>query len=320
MKTKLGKYRPEQDFLRIRDFLVDTYRMFEKPINWRIERWNYARYFVAPMLANYEQEVPSPEDCLKAIRFWEDTIGVWENEAGEIVGVVNIEHPDTTHPGWGEAFFQRHPSYDFLLDEMLDYAEANLRNKEKNVLFVPIYDYDESFQSLAQKRGYQKNTEHPGYDSVFIIQGNLPEPNLPEGYALQSMADENNLELRRKAFGMGFNHPDPKEWPSLLSYQELQKAPDYRKDLDLYVVAPDGEFAAFCIVWYDERNRMGIFEPVGTQPAYRRRGLARAAVVEGIRRVAALGAEKVLVGSGQEFYTAIGFEKKSASYHWTRQF
>jgi hypothetical protein len=140
MAAKLRKYRPEQDFLRIRDFLVDTYQVIGKPLNWRLERWNYARYFVAPMLGAYRQEEPNVEGSLRAIRFWEDTIGVWENDEGEIVGVVNMEYPDTEHPGFGEAFFQRHPQYTFLLDEMLDYAEATLTNKKTNSLHIYIYD------------------------------------------------------------------------------------------------------------------------------------------------------------------------------------
>jgi hypothetical protein len=40
--------------------------------------------------------------------------------------------------------------------------------------------------------------------------------------------------------------------------------------------------------------------------------------MEGIRRIAALGAEKARVGSGQPFYEAIGFRKKCIGYPWTR--
>jgi predicted N-acetyltransferase YhbS len=320
MKTKFRKYHPKQDFLRIRDFLVETFSMLDKPLNWRLERWNYARYFVAPMLANYGQDEPRPEDCEKAIRLWEEMTGVWENEAGEVVGVVNIEHADTSHRGWGEAFFQRHPDYDFLLPEMLDFAEAHLRNRERNLLFIPIYDHDEAFQAAVRAREYHRNDEYTLWDSVFTIQGELPEHTLPEGYSLQSMADKNDLDRRRKAFGLGFNHPDPRDWPSLLSYQELQKAPDYRRDMDLYVVAPDGEFASFCIAWWDERNRMAMLEPVGTVPEHRRRGLARAVVLEAIRRVAALGAREVFVGSDQAFYLSLGFEIKYAQHHWKTEF
>jgi predicted N-acetyltransferase YhbS len=314
MTAKLRKYKPEQDFLRIRDFLVDTYQIIEKPQNWRLERWNYARYFVAPRLGAYGQGEPSIEDSLKAIGFWEDTIGVWENDGGEIVGVVSTENPEL-----GRAFFQRHPQYNHLLAEMLDYAEATFTDEEKNTLKIQIYEYDEVLQAVTQERGYRKEAEQPEHDSVFVIK-HLPEPNLPEGYVLRSMAQENNVELRREVFGRAFNHTDPSEWPSAFSYEELQKAPDYRKDQDLYIVGPDGEYVSCCILWYDEKNKMGVLEPVGTHPDFRRKGFGREVVMEGIRRAAALGAETVCVGSGQRFYEAIGFEKKWVSYTWTRQF
>jgi hypothetical protein len=35
MTAKLRKYEPEQDFVRIRDFLVDTYQIIGQPLNWR---------------------------------------------------------------------------------------------------------------------------------------------------------------------------------------------------------------------------------------------------------------------------------------------
>ena len=314
MTARLRKYKPEQDFLRIRDFLVDTYQIIGKPQNWRLERWNYARYFVAPRLGAYGQGEPRIEDSLKAIGFWEDTIGVWENEGGEIVGVVSTENP-----GLGRAFIQRHPQYNPLLAEMLDYAEATFTDKEKNTLKIQIYEYDEVLQAVTQERGYQQDVEHPEYDSEFVIQ-HLPGPDLPEGYVLRSMAQENDIELRREVFGRAFNHTDPSEWPSAFSYEELQKAPDYRQDQDLYIVGPDGEYVSCCILWYDGKNKMGVLEPVGTHPDFRRKGFGREVVMEGIRRAAALGAEKVCVGSGQRFYEAIGFQKKYASYTWTRQF
>jgi GNAT superfamily N-acetyltransferase len=302
MKEKLRKYNPEQDFGRIRDFLVETYLASEKPYNWGFERWNWARYHPSMFEGDSEQK----------IRFWEDAVGIWENDEGEIVGIVSAEAPRL-----GEAFFQRHPKYTFLLDEMLDYAEETLIDEAKNTLRIYVYDHDELLQTLVQKRGYQQDVEHPGYDSEFVIE-EPPEPKLPEGYAVQSMAQENDLAKRCKVQGLGFNHWDPSEWMTVFAYKEVQKAPDYRKDLDLYVVGPDGEFVSSCIVWHDEYNRMGFFEPVSTHPDFRRRGFGKAVVMEGIRRIAALGAEKARVGSGQPFYEAIGFRKKCIGYPWTR--
>jgi predicted N-acetyltransferase YhbS len=63
---------------------------------------------------------------------------------------------------------------------------------------------------------------------------------------------------------------------------------------------------------------MGFFEPVSTHPDFRRRGFGRAVVMEGIRRIAAVGAEKARVGSGQPFYEAIGFRRKYIGYPWTK--
>jgi ribosomal protein S18 acetylase RimI-like enzyme len=320
VSTRFRRYDPDRDFPRIRDFLVATFSLFEVPRNWRLERWNYARYFITPMLATDGLGEPDMGAYRKAVGLFVESTGVWENEKGDIVGVVNIEHADPGHRGWGEVFVQRHPDHDALLPEMLDFAEAHLRNRQRNLLYLPIYDDDQALLAVVQARGYQRNEAYTLWDSVFPIQGELPDPALPGGYRLQSMADENDLERRRKAFGLGFDHPDPRDWPSLLAYQELQRAPDYRPYLDLYAVAPDGEFASFCIAWWDERNRIASLEPVGTVPAHRRQGLARAVVLEAIRRVRALGGEQVFVGSDQAFYLSLHFELKYAQHHWKNEF
>lgn len=307
----MRSYKAERDFMRVRDFLSETFRATERPLNWRIERWNYARYFVAPMIGAYGKEPTTAEDSLDAIRRWEATNRVWEDD-GELVAVVCSEHPDL-----GDAYLLRRPGYDAWLAEMLDYAESALVHPQHGTLTVFAYDYDAALEALLAARGYEKQTEHPGYDSVFEI-GELPKPQLPEGFTLQSMADENDIEKRREAFGRGFNHQRPVEWPTAFSYRELQKAPDYHPAQDLTIVGPEGNHVSFCIVWYDNHNQIGSLEPVGTHPDYRRRGLAREVVLEAIRRVAALGATEVWVGSGQHFYEAVGFDKALVSYAWKK--
>jgi predicted N-acetyltransferase YhbS len=320
MKTRFRTYKHDRDFLRIRDFLVETFSPTDRPLNWRLERWNYARYFITPLLVTEGVGEPDTGAYQAAIRLFDASTGVWENDAGDVVGVVNIEHADRSHRGWGEAFLQHHPGYDPLLPEMLDFAETHLRNQERTLLFVPVYDHDEAFVALVRARGYQRNDGYTLWDSLFTVQGDLPDYVLPQGYRLQSMADDNDLDRRRKAFGLGFNHSDPRDWPSLLAYQGLQEAPDYRRELDLYVVAPDGEFASFCLAWWDERNRIASLEPVGTVPEHRRKGLARAVVLEAIRRVAALGVKELFVGSDQAFYLSLGFELAYAGHHWAKRF
>lgn len=320
MKTIFRKYHPETDFVRVRDFLIETFSLTEKPLNWKLERWNYARYFITPMLVTHGIGEPDLGAVKAAVQLWNDSIAIWENEAGEIIGVVNIEHSDKNHSGWGEAFFQHHPDHNNLLPDMLEYAETYLCNPENKQVTIPIYDYDEAMIAAVQSRGYQKNDKYTLWDSVYQVTKGISMPTLPKGYSLHSMADEgSDIDKRLKAFGVGFNHPEPMDWPSRISYQGLQQAPNYRPNLDIYVVSPGGEYVSFCIAWWDEVNQIASLEPVGTAPAHRSKGLARAAVQEAVRRVAELGARRIFVGSDQRFYLAIGFELTLPAHHWVKK-
>ena len=79
-------------------------------------------------------------------------------------------------------------------------------------------------------------------------------------------------------------------------YLDIQRCPLYRCDLDLVTVAPNGDLASFCTVWFDDVGRSAYFEPVVTYAPYQRRGLARAVMHEGLRRVQRLGATVAFVG------------------------
>jgi len=302
MKVKYIKYEPERDFLRVRDMLVQTFRTFEKPINWTLEHWNYARYFAAPMLGAYGKTEDTTQRSLKAIRLWEDAVGIWENDKSDVVAVVCPDEHMPDHPSYGMAYFQRRRGYDFLLEEMLDYTEQTYVNNHRTRVY--INEHDESLMQAAKKRGYAKGERSSAWFMEYILK-DLPQPNLPEGFRIRSMADDNDLEKRRKIFGLSFRHKDPSEWPTLFSYQELQRAPDYRKELDLVIVGPDGEYVACCIVWIDEYNKFVRLEPVGSIVL----GMGREVLMEGLRRAAALGMEKSYMESGMRFYQAVGFKK-----------
>jgi ribosomal protein S18 acetylase RimI-like enzyme len=132
---------------------------------------------------------------------------------------------------------------------------------------------------------------------MIIDQGFFPAWNLPAGFKLKSLEEGNNLQMLQRVLWRGFDHPGEPPLDELHEQQLMQSGPHYRKDLKIVVEAPNGNFAAFCRMWYDDHKRIAYIEPVATDPDDRRMGLGRAAVLEGMRRCGALGAGLAFVGS-----------------------
>lgn len=140
----------------------------------------------------------------------------------------------------------------------------------------------------------------------------LPETRLPRGYRVRSVSGEQEVRSRAAAshgaFGSSLAFED--YWPRMLRFM---RSPVYHGDLDLVTVAPDGRFASFCIVWPDSVTKVGLFEPVGTHPDFRRKGLGKAVVVEGLRRLKARGMKQAIVcaehdnPAARKLYESAGF-------------
>ncbi|MRS06001.1 GNAT family N-acetyltransferase, partial [bacterium] len=106
-------------------------------------------------------------------------------------------------------------------------------------------------------------------------------------------------------------------------YRNVQRSPLYRSDLDLVAVAPNGEYAAFVTVWYDEGTQTATLDPVGTHPDHQRRSLAKALIAEGLRRAKSLGATLGTVGSFSEkagaLYASMGFTAYELCEPWIKK-
>jgi ribosomal protein S18 acetylase RimI-like enzyme len=96
-------------------------------------------------------------------------------------------------------------------------------------------------------------------------------------------------------------------------YGRLRSAPLYDTDLDV-VVEYRGQLASYCVCWLDTANAAGYFEPVGTRPSMTGRGLGRAVIREGMRRLREKGMRRAFVGTAAvneaaaALYTSAGFE------------
>lgn len=173
------------------------------------------------------------------------------------------------------------------------------------------------------RRGYVRN-DWPEYQRRRALAAPIPEALPPPGYSVRALGDGAELLERCFASGLAF-HPDEIQHAldnreDVTWYRNIQNAPLYRRDLDLVVLTPDGAVASFCTVWFDDVTRCGAFEPVGTAPAYQRRGLGKAAMCEGLRQLRRMGADMAYVGSydtaAHALYASVGFTEYELSEPW----
>jgi predicted N-acetyltransferase YhbS len=81
----------------------------------------------------------------------------------------------------------------------------------------------------------------------------------------------------------------------------------YRPDLDLAVEAPDGQVAGYGLFWADPVTRVGLVEPIRTEDAHQRRGIASHVLAAGLERLAARGCVRLKVSNDISLYLRAGF-------------
>lgn len=282
MKVSFRPYQTEDDFWRMREFLRQVFLLnhcLERC--WHVARLDYARWHSCLNCANVRLE---------------EVVCLWESD-GQLIAFLM---PDG---GRGEAHFCVHPRLRTpeLEAEMLEVAEERLavtRPDGSRKLYVWAPESDDLRRELVSQHGYRKD-DWPEYQWRRDLDAPVPDRPVPSGYTLRSLGDGLELLERCYASGLGFHEGDIKiavenradpTW-----YYNIQTAPLYRRDLDLVAIAPDGAIAAFCTIWFDDVTRSAYFEPVATVPTHQRRGLGKALLTEGLRRLQRMGATRAFV-------------------------
>ena len=200
-----------------------------------------------------------------------------------------------------------------------EYAETHVCGETgsgERYLRAYVNDFDLEFEALVKSRGYEIAEQYARPVSQLTIPRSFPRIDLPEGFRIKSLADDNNLSKIHRVLWRGFDHAGEPPEEGIEDRRKMQSGPNFRVDLTIVIEGPTGDFVSFCGMWYESVNKIAYVEPVATDPDFRRMGLGKAAVWEGIRRCAILGATVAYVGSDQEFYKAIGFTKRFDSNCW----
>lgn len=240
-------------------------------------------------------------------------IGLWE-ENGIIVAVATY---DTQ---LGKAYLLTDKQYRNLSEEMLLYAKHAFAKENK--FLVLILDGDLELQNIALQNGFFP-TQDKECDAIYLLDVGKATYSLPDGFKITSMKETFDLFKYGQVLWKGFNHeldgegafsPDD-ERNGIMGFDR----PNVNLDLKIAVIAPNGDFASYCGMWYDEVSQSALVEPLTTDPAYRKMGLGRAAVLEAVRRCGNLGAKRAYVGSSQQFYYNIGFRPYATSTWWEQR-
>lgn len=166
--------------------------------------------------------------------------------------------------------------------------------------------------AFLEQHGFRYRGQFAEVNMLRSLDQPISESALPAGYEVRAVAEAGETSNRA-----GAEREVWLPWPvgdiNGDDYARLMRLPDYHRQLDVVAVAPDGVIAAYVNCWIDPVNGIGDFGPVGARPAYRRQGLTRAVLLEGLRRLKARGMDRVCVSTGvsntpaRRLYESVGF-------------
>ena len=154
-----------------------------------------------------------------------------------------------------------------------------------------------------------------------LLNRQIPEPALPEGWSLRTVRGEEEADNRRAASHAAFESTfEPAA--HLDRYLSFMRSSVYDKERDLVAVAPDGRIAAF-MIWWPDSSGIAQIEPFGTHPDFRRQGIGRALIHFGLLRMREAGMRITRVGTDEprkatEFYEGVGFADVGRTRWWNK--
>ncbi len=299
-------YQGEVDVQRVRELLSENYALTRHPF-YTADPPNWERMCAA-------SETGSSKQC---IHLWEAT----EQASRTLVGIVLYQK----HRGEFSCLVL--PGYREIDDSLYDWVErehqANRPNEaDKWPLSCTVSESNAAQKAILTQRGYTQLAAELCFRKR-ALDAPIPEPSPPKGYVIRQLQNLPDQALAERAAGENqlFDRTITAAF-----LRRLQDAPIYRPELDLVMIAPDGTVTAFCTAWFDAHHRIGFYEPIGTLAAYRQRGLAKALMYEGFRRLRALGATAVYLGNsasnvaGARLYESVGMPVFDQESLWQKNF
>ena len=184
-------------------------------------------------------------------------------EASRVMAWAWLETPD-------ELSLVVDPEQVGLVDEVLAWAVEVATGQE---LCCSVLETEGHLIEALTGAGFEPVDGGPFFTHHTMSLTELDDPVLEEGFTLRHVEPR---EAGERAACHRTAWSDFGSRVSARSYGQVMNTWPYRPGLDWVVQAPDGEMVANALGWIDDVNGVGLLEPVGCSPAFRRRGLAKA--------------------------------------------
>lgn len=266
--------------------------------------------YMHPGYLDWATQIPPDEEANRRnLRLWERVDG---GQPALYAWAIHLSHEATfdlfVHPAlYGT------PRHETVMDDYVAWAEARARQAGLNEL-LPFWalEHDRVMARLLKGRGFeeiQTDSPPPLFERSL---DELPPVRLPGGFTVQGVSNLDDGRLRAQVTHGAFRLDE--DWEDFAAaYTRFIGSAGYDGERDLFVRSPDGRGASACTIWFDPVNAVGLFEPVVTHPDFQGRGLGKAVMAEGMRRMKAAGMQRAVLGfdpnnaAALALYTSLGF-------------
>ena len=181
-----------------------------------------------------------------------------------------------------------------------------------------VYESDSAGARLLEEHGYTEE----GCDEVYMARSldseirSVPEPT---GCSVRVLDSDDPAQVQERgdaqvdAFLEAQPYAEVAAWMTRTMRHQLAYGRPKRHP-SVVAVEASGTVVAFADPFFDDANRVGEFEPVGTRKKLHRRGLAKAVLTRGLVLMKQAGMEKAVVRTGFAnaaaiaAYSSVGFE------------
>ncbi len=258
------------DFFAMRNMLLEGYSLEQRPCNmffYYLDNWRFAR-----------------DDDES---YFEQNALIWRMD-GKVIAFNILQNLPLYS-------LQVHPHYYRAVPLILD----NL--VQRGVKQIGVYEHQQDIINHLLDHGFA-GPKHVGIENEYDLTGCAQAIDLPEGFAIKTAAGLTDLRTVYRAKGSVFHGPHMTEESCAFRMASRPLSPSYSNDSAFLVVdTKTNECVSFALAWLDKGTGVVGFEPIGTVPDYRGRGLSKALLTHVFAKYHREGYKRVSIRTGRNY-------------------